>query len=63
MSRERLTYDLGVIPRRNLIAAGVLLLLAIVLTVGTHDYTGLIVGVIFFVAFAFILWQRTRGTR
>jgi hypothetical protein len=52
-----------VIPRRNLIAAGVLLLLAIVLTVGTHDYTGLIVGVIFFVAFAFILWQRTRGTR
>jgi len=52
-----------VIPRRNLIAAGLLLLLAVTLTVGTHDYTGLIVGVIFFVAFAFFLWQRTRGTR
>jgi hypothetical protein len=52
-----------VIPRRNLIAAGVLLLLAVILTVGTHDYTGLIAGVIIFVVFAFFLWQRTRGTR
>jgi 4-hydroxybenzoate polyprenyltransferase len=53
-----------VIPRRNLLAAGaLLLLLAVILTVGTHDYTGLIVGVIFFVAFAYFLWQRTRGTR
>jgi hypothetical protein len=58
-----LTYDLDVIPRRNLVAAGVLLLLGVILTVGTHDYTGPIVGVIFFVAFAFFLWQRTRGTR
>jgi hypothetical protein len=52
-----------VIPRRNLLAAGALLLLAVILTVGTHDYTGLIVGVIFFVAFAYFLWQRTRGAR
>jgi hypothetical protein len=50
-----------VIPRRNLLAAGVLLLLAVVITVGTHDYTSLIVGVLFFVGFAFFLWQRKRG--
>jgi hypothetical protein len=50
-----------VIPRRNLIAAGALLLLALLLTIGTHDYTSLIVGILFFVAFVFFLWQRTRG--
>jgi hypothetical protein len=50
-----------VIPRRNLIAAGILLVVAVTLTVGTHDYTALIVGVLFLAAFAFFLWQRTRS--
>jgi hypothetical protein len=58
------TYDADVIPRRNLIAAGVLLVIAVTLTVGTHDYTSLIVGILVFVAFGFFLWQRTRrGSR
>ena len=53
-----------VIPRRNLIAGGVLLLLAVIWTVGTHDYSGLIVGVVGGLAFGLFLWQRTRrGSR
>jgi hypothetical protein len=61
VSRKGLTYDDDVIPRRNLIAAGMLLVLAVALTVGTHDYTALIVGVLFFAVFGFFLWQRTRS--
>jgi hypothetical protein len=50
-----------VIPRRNLFASGALLLIAVILTVRTHDYTILIGGVIFFLGFAFLLWQRNRS--
>jgi hypothetical protein len=52
------------IPRRDLIVWGVLLLLAVVLTVETHDYTILIVGLLLFLVSAFVFWQRTRrGSR
>jgi hypothetical protein len=52
-----------VIPRRNLIIAGVLLLLAVIWTIATHDYSvGLVWGVIF-AGFAVFLWLRIRGGR
>jgi len=54
----------GVIPRRDLIVWGLLLLLAVILTVETHDYTILIVGFLLFAVSAFVFWQRTRrGSR
>jgi hypothetical protein len=59
---RELTYDVGVIPRRNLVAAGVFLLLAVSLTVWTHAYTALIVGAIVFGVMTFRLWQRRGGS-
>ena len=54
-------YDPGVIPRRNLITAGVLLLLAVIWSIGTHDYTALLGGALFFASLALFLWLRIRG--
>jgi hypothetical protein len=61
VSRAELTYDLHVIPRRNLFAAGVLLLVGAILTVSTHDYTTLVVGVAAFAVIGLLLWTELVG--
>ena len=57
---ERPDYHSGVIPRRNLIAAGLLVLVGVSLSIGTHDYTALVVGVLVFASLALFLWLRIR---
>jgi hypothetical protein len=59
---RELTYDVAVIPRRNLVAAGVFLLIAITLSVWTHDYIPLIVGAVVFAVMTFRHWQRGGGS-
>jgi hypothetical protein len=51
-----------VIPRRNLVSAGVFLLIAITLSVWTHDYIPLIVGAVVFAVMTFRHWQRGGGS-
>jgi hypothetical protein len=49
-----------VIPRRNLVAAGVLLVAAVALTAAWHEYSLLLVFAVCAAAFGFVLWRDVR---
>jgi hypothetical protein len=51
---------LTVIRRRNLLIAGALVLVGIILSIGTHDYAALLSGALVFAFMAFSLWFRIR---
>jgi hypothetical protein len=49
-----------VIPPRNLLIGGALVLLGVVLSIATHNYAALISGAVVFATMALFLWLRTR---